>query len=596
MADTTTSSLITELEKRGGGTTQQDVEEALRELVATMVAMAEGAASPNFFLSSLDPGVGKTTAMVHFIRELVRSEQHSGASALLCFSRHEEIVRVAKELKLHPADYAVFTSEEGVNRLSCTPPNEARVLLTTHAMVKSRCRDNSFSDADVFHYQGKARVVRVWDEAMVFSEVISVNTDQLASLRDPLRPSHPVLAEFVTGLEMELVSIGASGIFTWPDVENVTKVCRWSAKRGLGPKQASLLDTIYALSGRHVLLRPPRKGSSVISALNNRDAIPDDLAPIVILDASGRVRSSYDLLGKSKGNLVKLPSVARNYRNLTIGIMHKGSGKDAWLKNGDTLAQEVAQLIDSKPDEEWLVIYLKGAIGGRTPERIKELLISDAGRVQFLNWGKHQGTNDFRHIQNVILASLNNYPETDYEMTARHCSGTPNDQAIAATVVSQVQAGEHMHHILQALCRSYVRQGSGNECGVCNAYIIAPPCSGARAFLPKVFPGCQITTWKPAKVKLKGWVADAIRQIEAYFAENPDGTYLYKDLRKQLGVKDISNFNKRVRKHDSFKIALDDLGLEEVTQGNGRYSNALAKKKSAFEPIAGSTCIADVPG
>jgi hypothetical protein len=33
-----------------------------------MVAMAEGTASPSFFLSSFDPGLGKTTVLIHFAR------------------------------------------------------------------------------------------------------------------------------------------------------------------------------------------------------------------------------------------------------------------------------------------------------------------------------------------------------------------------------------------------------------------------------------------------------------------------------------------------------------------------------------------------
>ena len=60
-------------------------------------------------------------------------------------------------------------------------------------MVKTRCHGRSFKDTEVFHYQGKVRAVRVWDEAMLPSEVVYLDTDKLASLRDPLRLSHPAL-------------------------------------------------------------------------------------------------------------------------------------------------------------------------------------------------------------------------------------------------------------------------------------------------------------------------------------------------------------------------------------------------------------------
>ncbi|UWR38644.1 hypothetical protein [Sulfitobacter sp. W074] len=192
------------------------------------------------------------------------------------------------------------------------------------------------------------------------------------------------------------------------------------------------------------------------------------------------------------------------------------------------------------------------------------------------------------------MAGLNNHPETDYEMKARYCNGITNDQPVPKTLVQDVEAGEQKHHILQALCRSAVRQGNGSDCGHCNAYIIAPIRSGLRAFLPEVFPGCTVSTWKPAEVKLTGWVADAVAQVDDFFASNPDGVYLYKDLRKDIGVTDASNFNRRVRRHESYKLELDRLGLEEIATGNHCHRNALARRPSPFGPIEDATYFVDV--
>jgi hypothetical protein len=40
---------------------------ALTELASVLEAMAEGRCPPKLFLSSLDPGVGKTQTVTHFI-------------------------------------------------------------------------------------------------------------------------------------------------------------------------------------------------------------------------------------------------------------------------------------------------------------------------------------------------------------------------------------------------------------------------------------------------------------------------------------------------------------------------------------------------
>ena len=594
LAEATTSSVVAELARRGGEDLHGDTVVGISELVSAIAAMAEGTASPHFFLSSLDPGVGKTTTLIHFVQHLLRSEQHRDVSVLLCFSQREEIKKLVEEMGLAETDFAVFTRGEEYTGLSWTKPNDARVLFTTQEMIRRHCRGGSFRDAKAFHYNGAVRAVRIWDEEMLPGSVVSLSTDQLASLREPLRQTHPALAERVVGLERELEASGGKGSFTWPDVEEATGISQLAAQRGLAKRHVDHLESLYALSGRRVLLRKPNNAREVITALDNRDAIPDDLAPAVILDASGRVRAAYEQWEKATGKLKRLPSVAKSYRNLTVHVMDKGAGKTAWSLNGGALAGEVARLINSKPDEEWLVIYHGSVNGGGIPDQIKGLVSTNPDRVHFLNWGKHKGTNEFRHISNVILAGLNNHPETDYEMKARHLSGVPNSQQVSKTLVQEIEAGELKHHILQALCRSSVRQGKGHDCGPCSAYIIAPKRSGVRGFLPEVFPGCTISTWEPAKRKLTGQVADAVAKVKAFFADNPDGVFLYSDLREALGISDTSNFNKRVRRHESYKLELDRLGIEEVSTGNHRHRNALARKPQPFSPVEGASFIADV--
>lgn len=593
LADASTTSLMDTLTRRGGGLLHPDVATALREPVAMMAAMADGTAPPSFFLSSLDPGVGKTTALIHFVQHLLRSEHHRDVSVLLCVSRLDEIARLVEEIGLDEADFAVLTRNNEVNQLSSTQPREARVLFTTHAMVMSRCHDRRFQDVEVFQYRGDVRAVRVWDEAMLPIEVVSLSTDQLASLRDPLRHTHPALAKLIEELERQLVASRGRGTHTWPDIEGATGISCWSARRGLEQRHVAYLDTLYALSGRCVLLRKLHNASTVITALDSRDAIPDDLAPVVILDASGRVRATYAQWEKATGKLVRLPSAIKSYRNLTVQVMDKGAGKTAWAKHGCSLAQEVALLIDSKPDEGWLVVYHKAVSSGGIPDLIRGLLSTPPDRVSFLNWGRHQGTNEFRHVQNVILAGVNNYSEVDYEVMTRCHSRIRNDEKVTKASVQAMEAGEHMHHILQALCRSAVRQGSASECGPCNAYIIAPKQSGIRDLIPVVFPGCKVSTWEPAKVKATGKVQQALTFAERHFEDHPDEVLRFTDLRAELGY-DASNFRDRIRNHSVFKAGLEALDLEETTIGNYRYRNALAKKPQSFGPVGGSSYLADV--
>src|SRR5215469_13494352 len=60
---------------------------ALADLVGTLEAMAKGEAQPKFYLSSLDPGVGKTTAVRFFLDVLLSKPHHQDVGVLLCVAR-----------------------------------------------------------------------------------------------------------------------------------------------------------------------------------------------------------------------------------------------------------------------------------------------------------------------------------------------------------------------------------------------------------------------------------------------------------------------------------------------------------------------------
>ena len=119
--------------------------EAIEDLIRTFVAMADGTCRRNFYLSCLDPGVGKTSAVKHFVRHLLGSSHHQGVSVLICLTRKAEITRLVKDMGLLPSQFAVLTSDEAINDLSPTPEQEARVMFTTHQMVQSRCGGGNFT-------------------------------------------------------------------------------------------------------------------------------------------------------------------------------------------------------------------------------------------------------------------------------------------------------------------------------------------------------------------------------------------------------------------------------------------------------------------
>ena len=78
-----------------------DMWAALADLAGTMEAMANGEAAPKFYLSSLDPGVGKTTAIRFFIDVLLSRPGYGHVGVLLCVARLDEVKNLV-EYHRHP--------------------------------------------------------------------------------------------------------------------------------------------------------------------------------------------------------------------------------------------------------------------------------------------------------------------------------------------------------------------------------------------------------------------------------------------------------------------------------------------------------------
>ncbi len=95
------------------------------------------------------------------------------------------------------------------------------------------------------------------------------------------------------------------------------------------------------------------------TALGYRGHLPADFFPVLILDASGRVRTTYRFWERDRGGLVMLPSATKRYDNLTIHVWNKAGGKSAFRSNAGDLVEGIAATINSKPGEEWLVILHK---------------------------------------------------------------------------------------------------------------------------------------------------------------------------------------------------------------------------------------------
>lgn len=553
---------------------------ALHAVAQVLSDMAEGACSKVIHLSSLDPGVGKTQTIIHFVRALLRSTKHDRVGVMICVARLEEIQVLVRAMQLEDDDFAVLTADRTLNSLGGVPVTFARVLFTTQQMVEKRCGGNAFELTSEFHYGGRPRQVRIWDECILPGQTITLNRDDLGFLFKPLRATYPELTSRLDALFNDLATIVSGSTYHVDDFAHecgvtINDVLRLVSDYPEYSQRAA--STLWLLSGKKVSVRREnRSGNTLISF---QETLPADLAPLLVLDASGRVRTTYQEWQRGRGGIEMLPSATKSYRKLTVHLWRRGGGKGSFARN-DHLVDGIATTINLKPLEEWLVICHKPKDAHYDIEAdIKSLVRGDPGRVHFITWGNHQATNRYSHISNVILAGTLFYPLSHYESLGRLASGHSAENGMyPEKAMEAIIIGEHKHLILQAACRGSVRQCEGDECLPCNVYIIASNRHGIDRALPSIFPGCKVVPWKPLPAALRGKVAETMAFIDSWLASNTDLLLPFKTVYRAMG-QSSRMFAKHMRDNPSFQEALAERGLVEY--GEGPYKTSFLRVDAA---------------
>src|SRR5262249_11250858 len=86
--------------------------------------------------------------------------------------------------------------------------------------------------------------------------------------------------------------------------------------------------------------------------------LPSDLAPVVILDASGPIRTAYDWWKEKRRSLVRLPAAPKCYAKLTLHLWSIGGGITSFASEGDwnMCRQGIVSTITAKQQDPWLIV------------------------------------------------------------------------------------------------------------------------------------------------------------------------------------------------------------------------------------------------
>lgn len=505
-----------------------------------------GKLTPSFFLSSLDPGVGKTETISSFIKAWKSLSFKPNGSILIGVSSKDQIDSLIKRLGIDETDYAVFTGDSRFHTcgVGIDSRREAPILITTQQMIISRTKDRRFSNASDFFFGDSPRTLRIWDESFVLSQQISIAVSSLHSLGDAMKAYDRNFAEELVKFasEMKLAAVGQ--VFKvspyirdradtlLKEIRSAKTFCKTHPLTG----KTTILESLSLVGSRSLRLGN-YGGVSDLTLIGASKPLPDDFAPAIILDASGRVRGTYALWEAAGGNLVRLQPKANNYANLMVRFWQRASGKwalkDEWTNR--EILSAVAEAIATKPDEEWLIIGDKGDADFSVFELLKATVPPETvDKLHYVHWGRHMATNAYSHVRNAVVIGAFSYGNAGYDALAAAALGDLPDPRIADDESRSLVISEYQHNLLQGLMRSHARNAKDGVCGECTAYVVASKPITEDVIL-RTFPGCTVDTWREPPPRLSATAAKLIDYVATFFAR--DETKLRKsDAVKAIGM------------------------------------------------------------
>ncbi|MCJ2186468.1 hypothetical protein [Novosphingobium beihaiensis] len=560
-----------------GSAPHGEQEAALRGFMRVLERGLQGDLERCYYVLPLDPGMGKTRACISFVKAWRQAGYQPASSILIGLSTLAELEKMINEMGLLSHEFGVFTSKDEMNVLGLPEDRhgEARVLFTTQQMIRSRTKGRSFADAAEFHYQGSPRALRLWDESILPAAHVVMDRDTLSGMVRSFRKRLPAFANALDTFAASMVAQNDGDVITVPDSLTLGPSSLQRAKASVETKgEKTLLENLQQMIGCQMVLRDQPHAGTVL--VGSTPVLPDDFAPVVVVDASARVRTAYQLWAEHRRNVAILPGAGHSFHNMTIHHWHRSSGKQALFSDLDRreIAEGIAEAWRRDPKGKWLVVSYKDTLDP-LKLAVKHAIGDEGAQLEWLHWGLHTSTNAFRDTDNIVIVGQWTYPPATYEAIAMAASGLGPVEASSLNV-RDVETGEHAHNLLQALCRASVRKSIRGGTARCNAFLITS-LSDTETFLETLFPGHSYAKWREGSIASEA-VGKAMELVDAHFATTGPSPMKKKDLRDAVGIKDASHFTRRVLQQPAFLHFLASRQLESSGQ-------AIKPVECAFDPI-----------
>lgn len=546
---------------------------------------ALGKAQASFAVSALPTGMGKTTVLIEAIRILTSDPAFADVGIAVFTQRLDMIDRMLDELRADgdplgldgaasQRRLAVVTGKKNVALNSkgrgrfngkgewVSDHASAQVMLATQEKLLTIVAKGQWHrDYETFwRFEGRPRMVRVWDESIMPAKPLTTTPARMrayAAEVDAAEYEAPeeqkamrAFAEEVRALSASIVEAAKQGaaIYYMPPLED------WLAEL---PHDLDETDTVgnilWRMAGKPVRLwKDPTRNAGDGTIITYRELLPQNLAPMLILDASAHLRQTYQIWNEGRGGVRMLPAEPKTYRGLTIHHWNHAAGKAVYRNTMERaeLAEGCARaFLGLPPGERALLVYRKP---GEHERHRHDLLRETKGHVhatggnpdllEGVTWGRHTASNEWKDVRHVIVAGLLQYSDEDNEAFYRAAAGMDATKEVDAEKIDALRRGEIQHHLLQAVGRGAVRRAEpGRDVPEgCTVHAVFTSSGGSQSIpasvLRDTFRDADVVAWEPfgpavPRIDTKRGNRDRlIEAIEARLGEGTEATFELRDL------------------------------------------------------------------
>ena len=268
--------------------------QALEDLLACLDDMATGSAKQTVYLSSLDPGLGKTTALKCYLDQLLMQHlpPYSEVGCLICLNTLDEVERLIDDVAIPKDMLGVWTSRDDLNQRGRSDRENARVLITTHARVLKETTHAELWMTESLFFNGQVRQLRVWDEEFLPGSPISLSVNDVLATLNRIQTVSVDLRNMIKVAFDEIDSLPDRSVYEIPDYMRETgtslsallrTIAHQRGRSSIANEIEGSMEALSVISGRRVIVRRDNPGGN--ACVDYIDSIPQDLAPILVLDA-----------------------------------------------------------------------------------------------------------------------------------------------------------------------------------------------------------------------------------------------------------------------------------------------------------------------